>query len=53
MSQNTSLHGDITDKFNLLLSADCNLDTTGCQLILEENLSSIDIFNTHETNILR
>lgn len=40
-------------QIQLLLSADYNLDIIGCQLILEENLSRIDIFNTHETNILQ
>lgn len=34
----------------LLLSADCNLDM-GCQFILEENASSMDVLNTRGTNL--
>lgn len=47
-----SLHGDIR-QIQLLLSADYNLDIIGCQLIPDEKLSSTDIFNAHETNVLQ
>lgn len=49
-SQHAPLNGGITD-MKSLLSVDYILDVIGCQSTLEENVSSIDIFNTHETNI--